>query len=230
MSASTVKPAAPTPVVGGLRRRWTTAFVAGELVGFVPPAITGAALATIGVSDPALVVGLAIAGLCEGFVLGAAQAWVLARHAPAVNGRAWVGATTTAAGFAWVIGMGGGALAGSDIAPAGPLFAVLVPAWAAALLSMGYLQWRVLRSAVPRSGRWIWVTSGAWLLGVMIPIAALSLAPNDWPSWAHAIIGVLAAMAMGATVGALTGRTLEGLLSASGPPSSHRHRAGRGHA
>jgi len=41
MSASTVKPAAPTPVVGGLRRRWTTAFVAGELVGFVPPAITG---------------------------------------------------------------------------------------------------------------------------------------------------------------------------------------------
>jgi hypothetical protein len=50
MSTSAVKPAAPTrtPGVGGLRRRWTVAFVVGELVGFAPPAITGATLATIG--------------------------------------------------------------------------------------------------------------------------------------------------------------------------------------
>jgi tetrahydromethanopterin S-methyltransferase subunit C len=50
------------------------------------------------------------------------------------------------------------------------------------------------------------------LLGVMIPVAALSLAPNDWPGWAHGLIAVLAAVAMGATVGALTGRTLERIL------------------
>lgn len=230
MVRAAVKSAVPTPLVAGLRRRWTLAFLVGELVGFVPPAITGATLATIGVPDPVLVVGLTIAGVFEGGALGVAQSWVLARHAPALNGRAWVVATTTAASFAWFVGMGGGALMGSDIAPAGLLFTVLVPAWVAALLSMGYLQWRVLRLAVPRSGRWIWVTSGAWLLGVMIPVVALSLAPNDRPGWAHAIIGVLAAMAMGATVGALTGRTLERLVSVSEPPSSDRHRIGRGRA
>jgi hypothetical protein len=229
-----VKPAVPTrsPVVAGLRRRWTLAFLIGELVGFVPPAIMGATLATIGVADLVFVVGLTIAGLFEGVALGVAQSTVLARHAPAVSGRAWVVATTTAAGFAWFVGMGGGALMGSDIVPAGLLLAVLVPAWVAALLSMGYLQWRVLRFAVPRSGRWIWVTSGAWLLGVMIPVVALSLAPNDWPGWARAIIGMVAAVAMGATVGALTGRTLERFLSVSlgvsQPRSSDRNRTDRG--
>lgn len=181
-------------------------------MGFVPPAVTGATLAAIGASDPVFVAGLTIAGLVEGAALGVAQAWVLARHAPAVDGRAWVVATTTAAGVAWFVGMGGGALMGSDGAPAGLLLALLVPAWVAALLAMGYLQWRVLRRALPRSGRWIWVTAGAWLLGVMIPVGALSAAPNGWPGWAHALVGVVAAVAMGATVGSLTGRTLERLV------------------
>jgi len=46
----------------------------------------------------------------------------------------------------------------------------------------------------------------------MIPVAALSATPNGWPGWAHAVIGVLAAAAMGLTVGGLTVRTLERLL------------------
>jgi hypothetical protein len=197
----------------GFRRRWTLAFLFGELVGFVPPAVTGAALAAIGTSDAVLVLGLTIAGSFEGALLGAAQARVLERDAPEIDGQAWVAATAAAAGFAWFVGMSGGALAGSDITPPGLLLAVLAPAWVAALLAMGYAQWLVLRRAVPRSGRWIWVTAGAWLLGVMIPVVALSAAPNSWPGWAHAIVGVLAAVAMGLTVGALTGRTLERLLT-----------------
>ena len=59
----------------------------GELVGFVPPASTGAVLAAIEASDPVLVVGLTLAGLFEGAALGAAQATVLSRDAPAVNRR-----------------------------------------------------------------------------------------------------------------------------------------------
>ncbi|HEX6311358.1 MAG TPA: hypothetical protein VF152_06995 [Acidimicrobiia bacterium] len=199
--------------LGRLRRRWTLAFLVGELVGFVPPAVTGASLAAAGVSDAALVVGLTVAGLLEGAALGAAQAWVLARSAPAVDRRAWVLATTAAAGFAWFVGMSGGALAGSAVAPPAVLAAVLAPAWVAALLSMGYAQWLVLRRTVPASGRWVWVTAGAWLLGVMIPVVALSAAPDGWPGWIHAVVGVLAAVAMGLTVGALTGRTLDRLLS-----------------
>ncbi len=77
---------------------------------------------------------------------------------------------------------------------------------------MGWAQWLVLRRVVPRSGRWVPVTSGAWLLGVMIPVVALSAAPNGWPGWAHVVVGVSAAVAMGLTVGALTGRTLQRLL------------------
>ena len=79
---------------------------------------------------------------------------------------------------------------------------------------MGYLQWRVLRRSLPRSGRWVGVTSGAWLLGIMIPVATLSTVPNAWPAWARILLGVLAAVAMGLTVGVLTGRTLERLIGA----------------
>lgn len=205
------------PAVAGFRRRWTAAFVIGELVGFVPPAVTGATLGTLGVPDPVLVAGLTAAGVVEGAVLGAAQRTVLERWAAAVDGRAWVVATATAAAFAWFVGMAGGALMGADIAPPGLLLVVLAPAWTAALLSMGYLQWRVLRAALPRSARWVWVTAGAWLVGVMIPVAALSLVPDGWPGWAQAVVGVASAVAMGATVGALTGRTLEGLLARAAP-------------
>ena len=205
----------PTHDLRGFRHRWTTAFVVGEMVGFVPPAICGATLAAIGVPDVVLVVGLTLAGLLEGLAIGIAQARVLGRHAPDVDGRDWVVATTAAAGFAWFVGMGGGALMGASVAPPILVAALLIPAWCAALLSMGYAQWRVLRRTVPRSGRWVWVTAGAWLLGVMIPTAALSTAPNSWPGWVHAGIGVLAAMAMGLTVGSLTGRTLERLLDTS---------------
>lgn len=200
-------------VVTGLRRRWTLAIVTGELVGFVPAAVIGASLAAVGASDLALVAGLTVGGLFEGAAIGTAQAVVLSLYAPAVDGRDWVLATAAAAGFAWFVGMGGGALMGSGLAPPAVLLLVMVPAWTAGLLSMGYAQWRVLRRAVPRSGRWVAVTSAAWLLGVMIPVGALSAAPNSWPGWAHAVTAVLAAGAMGWTVGTLTGRTLERLLS-----------------
>jgi len=206
----------------GLRRHWTLAFVLGELVGFVPPAVTGATLGAIGVSDAVLVAGLTVAGMFEGAALGFAQSRVFARHAPGVDRRAWIGATTAAAGFAWLIGMGGGSLMGSELAPPGVLALVLVPAWTAALLAMGWAQWLVLRRTVPRSGRWIWVTSGAWLLGVMIPVVALSATPDPSPGWVRGVIAVLAAVAMGLTVGTLTGRTLERLLhrptEQAGPP------------
>lgn len=203
---------APTRSLNGLRRRWTLAFVVGELIGFIPPAVTGAVLAWAGAQDLFLVIGLTLAGLLEGAAIGATQAQVLDRYAPNVNGRDWVMATAGAAGFAWFVGMGGGALMSTDVAPQVMLAVLLVPAWGAALLAMGYAQWRVMRTAVSHSERWVWTTAGAWLLGVAIPVAALSSAPNSWPPWAHVGIGVLAAVAMGFTVGAITGRTLERLL------------------
>ena len=105
--------------LAGLRRHWTQALVVGELVGFVAPAVTGATLATVGAPDALLVIGLTLAGLVEGAAVGTAQARVLAGYAPAVDRRDWVLATVLAAGFAWFVGMGGGALMGTTaVAPA----------------------------------------------------------------------------------------------------------------
>lgn len=208
----TAWPDTPTRSLDGLRPQWTLALVVAELIGFAPPAIAGATLTSVGAPDVLLVIGLTAAGLLEGGAIGVAQAHVLARYAPDVDGRAWVTATASAAGFAWFVGMGGSSLMSADVASPGMLAVLLVPAWCAALLAMGYAQWLVLRVTVAHSGRWVWVTAGAWLAGVTIPVAALSSAPNNWPAWAHVAIGILAAVAMGFTVGALTGRTLARLL------------------
>ncbi|HEV2089093.1 MAG TPA: hypothetical protein VGR21_12345, partial [Cryptosporangiaceae bacterium] len=113
---------------------------------------------------------------------------------------------------------GRGGPVGAGIEPAWAPAVLLVPAWAAALLSMGYGQWVVLRRAVPQSSRWVAVTGGTWLLGVMIPITALSVVPNDWPPLAFFVVGVASAVAMGLTVGAVTGGALERLLASQPGP------------
>ncbi len=205
-----VGPSSPRPELRHLRRDWVTAFLLGELVGFVPPAVTGAVLAGVGVGDVVLTAGLAAAGSLEGAALGYAQAVVLGRRVPALSRRDWTLATAVAAALAWLAGMGGSAA----VQAWGPVALVAVgPAMVAGLLAMGGLQWLVLRRHVPGSGRWVPVTSAAWLVGVLIPVAALSAVPNGWPPAVHVTVGVLAAVAMGATVGLLTGTTLRRLLS-----------------
>jgi hypothetical protein len=203
--------------MSGLRRQWVLAMLVGELVGFLPPAVTGAVLAGAGAPDALLVAGLTAAGCLEGLAIGAAQAVVLRRHAAPVDRRAWIAVTSAAAGFAWLVGMGGGALLGAAVLPPAVLLVILVPAWTAALLGMGAGQWLVLRRTIPRSGRWVPVTAGAWLAGVALPVAALSAVPGGWPPAMHVIVGVFAAVAMGVTVGALTAPTLERLLQQPSP-------------
>ena len=218
-TADSLPAAQPGLRLAGLRLRWTVAFVAGELVGFIPPAVTGAVLGSLGVGDVALVAGLVLAGVLEGAAIGAAQAWVLRGVLPALPFGHWVLATALGATLAWLAGMGGVAL----VQAVGPAAWVVVgPAMVVGLFAMGTLQWLVLRRHVPRSGRWVPVTSGAWLLGVMIPVAALSLAPDSWPPAALMVLGVLAAVAMGATVGLLTGGTLVRLLRRAADPTLAR--------
>jgi hypothetical protein len=89
---------------------------------------------------------------------------------------------------------------------------VVAPALLGGLLAMGALQWLVLRRHLPQSSRWVWVSAGAWLIGVMLPVAAISLTPNAWPVAAHVVAAVVGAVAMGVTVGLLTGGTLVALL------------------
>jgi hypothetical protein len=59
LTSPAATPADSAPTDGGdpahLRRDWTLAVALGELVGFVPPAVTGATLAALGAPDVALV-------------------------------------------------------------------------------------------------------------------------------------------------------------------------------
>lgn len=192
-------------------RDWVKACVIGELIGFIPPAATGAALVVLDASEIVLVAGLVAAGVVEGLVLGRAQGIVLRQLIPGVTG--WAEATGAAAGLAWLAGMGGSSLVGS----AGAKGLILaVPGWIIGLLAMGVLQsWR-LRSVVPGAKRWIPATTFAWLIGVAIPVVALSVVPNQWPPSVHILVAIPAAVAMGATVGAITGRTLNRFVEQSG--------------
>lgn len=197
-----------------IRRDWTVAFVIGELIGFLPPALTGAGLAALGVGDAVLTAGLTLAGSLEGAALGWAQSAVLTRRIPELRRDRWIGATALAAALAWLAGMGGAAA----VQAFGPVALTLtVPAWLAGLAGMGFLQWLVLRPHLPASRVWVPVTSASWLVGVIIPVAALSSVPNGWPAVVHVMVAVLSAVAMGITVGLLTGSTLVRLLQRASP-------------
>lgn len=208
-----------------LRRQWIVAFVIGELVGFIPPAVVGAGLAAAGVPDVPFVLSLTVAGSLEGAVLGTAQAHVLHRHLPRLSTVKWITATAAAAAFAWLVGMSIGSLLGSRNAPPVWLIVLLAGAALVALLGMGFGQWLVLRAVVTRSKGWIPVTALAWLIGVTIPVVAISLVPNGWPMAAHAAIGVLSAVAMGVVVGGITGTTLQRLVTQASQVASASARA-----
>ncbi|MGB7861464.1 MAG: hypothetical protein WBM90_13285 [Acidimicrobiia bacterium] len=195
MTATTL----PLREVQRLGKRWIRACVLGELVGFIPPALTGALLVWLDSPEAVLVTGLVVAGVAEGAILGEAQSRVMRVGLPAVTG--WATATAIAAGIAWLAGMGGSALIQ---AVGNAALWLVVPAAGVGLLAMGLFQWWRLRPVVNNAVSWIPATTAAWLAGVMIPVAALSIVPNSWHLAAHVVVGVAAAVAMGAVVGAVT--------------------------
>lgn len=194
-----------------LRRDWIKACTIGELVGFVPPALVGAWLYALNAGEFLLVFGLVLAGCAEGAVLGMFQSRVIKTAFPATT--RWATATAIAAGIAWLAGMGGS----SVVQAVGPLSLIgVVPAWIVGLLAMGVLQRQRLHSVVADASGWISRTSAAWLLGVAIPVLALSMVPNSTPLGVHIATAISAAVAMGATVGFVTAPTLVEI--------AHKHR------
>lgn len=159
-----------TRPAGPWKRDWLKACTVGELVGFVPPAITGAVLVAVDAPELLLVAGLVAAGALEGLVLGWAQSRVLLWLIPGISG--WEAATAIAAGLAWLAGMGGSSLVGAVGARA---LLVALPGWIIGLLAMGVLQSLRLRRVVADATSWIPATTVAWLTGVAIPVIALSV-------------------------------------------------------
>ena len=178
--------------------RWVLWTTTAEVAGFVAPAVVG--VVTADREGAAQLVPLVAAGLVEGAALGAGQAHVLRDVLPGLRVRAFVVATSLAAGLAYAVAM--------------------VPAaWLAALggvvllASIGTGQWLVLREVLPRSASWVLTTALAWLAGLVVfLVVATPLWHEGQPVVVAVAIGLVAAVLMAATAAAVTGAALVRLL------------------
>lgn len=207
----------------GLLRRWTAWVTAGELAGFIFPAVVGALVMV----DPRpwsypAMIG---AGVLEGVVLGSAQAHVL-RTVLDVSARRWVAATAVGAALGWVIGL---LMTSTEVWSGwpGPVTVVAGLVGALALVcSIGALQWFELRRQVDRAGWWVAANAAAWALGLLAMISVSS--PLWQPGQAVGLvvlIGALSGGVMALTMALTTGFALRRLLE---PHHPHAGRA-RGH-
>lgn len=199
-------------------RDWFVAMTAGEFLGFGIPALAGA-LGVQFFSDAAgLGARVALAGLMvaagglEGAVLGLAQALALRRYLPGLSVRHWVGATAAAAAFAWAIGMLPSTLGDPTTLPPVLLWtgaAVLGPLL---LCSLGLAQWWVLRRHLAHAGAWVWISALAWLAGLAVVMAGMSLTQAGDSVGRLIAIAAFSGLLMGATAAAVSGWGLVRLL------------------
>jgi hypothetical protein len=196
-----------------LMRSWVVWTTGAEFIGFFVPATVAAVSvhARPYVAWPLML----LAGATEGFILGAAQARVLASVLPRLRWLRWAAATSGAATFAWSIGL---LPASTEHLWRGwplPVQLFLGGVGAVALLaSIGVAQWWILRDHVHRAGRWIAITAAAWLAGLA---AFMVVAPPLWHEGQSAqlvaAIGALAGLVMAGLVAVVTGIGLRTLLS-----------------
>ncbi|GAA4038959.1 nitroreductase/quinone reductase family protein [Nonomuraea soli] len=208
----------------GLWRSWFFAVTLGEIFGFAVPALAAAAVAdpawgTLGIA-PLIQAGVIVtAGLAEGAVLGAAQAYTLRQWLPDISTVQWVKATAGGAGIAWVIGSLPVVL-GERLLSWHPV--VLGALGMLLLAAMGALQWRLLRRHIRRAGWWIPATAGAWLVALAAFAAVTTpLWQEGQAGWLVAVIGLLGGVVMAATVAALSGLVVRWLVgSAAADPAA----------
>jgi hypothetical protein len=183
--------------------RWFTITTTGELLGFTVPALAGALTTAHHLDGRPQALILAAAGAVEGALLGWSQAVVLRRVITGLDTGPWVRATASGAVLAYAMGMLPSLL---FPLPVPAMVAVGAVAGTVLLASIGTAQWLVLRRYRPHSAWWIATTAGAWILGLA---AFLAIATPLWhPGQSTALVilvGVLAGLAMAATVAAVTG-------------------------
>lgn len=172
------------------------------------------------------VLAVLLGTLLEGVLVGWAQGRVLAARTPNIPVRDWTLATAIGAGIAWTLGMlpstlmallGTGAPATPSADP--PAGVMLLLAAAMGLLLgpvLALAQWRVLRRAVGRPGRWLLANAAAWSLGMVLVFAGM-----DQVGWAGNTPGIvldilLTCTLAGAAVGAVHGRVLQRMLAGGG--------------
>lgn len=186
--------------------RWVLTVTAAEAVGFLAPAVAGAASIRL----PALAGHLILlaAGAFEGAVLGAAQASVLSPVLPGLRRLRWVALTSAAAVAAYGLG-----LLMVSAGSSWQALTVRATAGILLLLSLGGAQWIELRRHVMSAGTWVLWTAVAWLLAlVTFLVIATPLWHERQPVWVSVAIGAGAGVAMAGVQAAVTGWALIRLL------------------
>lgn len=203
---------APVPRLGAAWRRWFAWTTAGEVAGFTAPAVLGAVSASWS-ALPGLLVMVA-AGVVEGAVLGWAQSRALVRVLPRLRARRFVAGTAAGAAIAYAVGMAPSRLAGTVDPPVAVLVVGGTVGALVLLASIGIGQWWELRHCLPHSGSWVLTTAGAWAVGLAAFMAVAMPLWHEGQSVAQvAVVGLLGALVMAATVAALTGLALIRLLA-----------------
>ncbi len=214
---------APPPLRGReLWRRWTKTVTIGETLAFSIPAVAGALIAAADLGPLASAPVILAAGLGEGLVLGFSQALVVRRALPAISSRSWIAATALGALIAWgvslvptSIGEGLDDLAPGVLAAGGLLLGVIF------LLSIGGLQWRVLREQVPRAGWWVVAVAVGWVAALTAFMAIASPLWQEGQALGLIIaIGVGAGLVMALVMAAITGYALMRLTAPAATSSS----------
>lgn len=193
-------------------RRWVVLVTAGEVLGFLAPALVVAV--TRDLPDAAVLGCLVVAGSVEGAVLGWSQAVALRPRLPRLRRGRWVVLTSAAAALAWLAGM----LPSTTYAwwsgwPVAAVVALAVPLGLVLLCSIGVAQTVELRRHVRTGARWVAVTAGAWAVALTVFMAVAT--PLWQPGQSTAVVllvGILAGLAMAVSMAALTGAGMAWLL------------------
>ncbi|GAA2100139.1 hypothetical protein GCM10009841_14580 [Microlunatus panaciterrae] len=197
---------------GGIFADWVLLVTIGEFLGFLAPALVGTLAA--GTSPYRFLFAMVAAGLVEGAVLGTAQSVVLHRRWPALRRRDWIAATTSAAGFAWLIGMLPSTFDQVWLDwPTALTVAVAAVLGCLMLFSFGFLQWRVLRHHLARAWRWIPAVAIGWAIGLTVLLAVvLPLWQPGQSGIVVAAIGAIGGLVMAASMALLTGWMLNWMI------------------
>lgn len=210
--------------------RWVLANALGELLGLGAAAAAGYLVMAAwgeprGVAQVLLVAAMFVGlGAIEGWVVGWAQARVLARRFPGLSG--WTRASIVGAVVAWVLGM----MPSTVMNLLEPAASGQPPEWMSdegvrlALAAglglvagpvLALFQWRVLRRHVRRALWWLPANALAWAVGMPVIFLGVDLAAA-MPNLASVLLSGAAAIALaGASVGAIHGAVLRRLLAAS---------------
>lgn len=198
---------------------WTLSCAVGEYLGMAVAA-TCAVFANRLFGEPASVVErlavmavMVVAGGIEGSSIGYFQWRVLRSVLPKLTAASWLIPTVTVAALGWFFGMLPSTLmagATTELAQSPDLPVSLVAFWAALLGAglgavFGGSQWIVLRRHVHSAWTWIVANAMGWAVAMVILFLAASLPTEATAAGVVVLIGALAGLFAGLTVGAVTG-------------------------